>query len=313
MSELVSLTGNTSAKFDQHIGRKGYKAPHWGNSPDSTVYVYYDKKNGPQEEMCIVKCNEPNKTRVRFQTPHEEEFKRLETGLQSEGYLYTEKDQVGLYQKGLLCVHTWKKAEGDKTTYFFEVEKKTLPKARDIVYAEDLLSLSSHEYLAAVYGDANVKKDFFYFSDEEVNKCSVLFPNTPMQVIFIWKDEASRRDIDFILLGGQLRAQSSAGYDRPVVQNTWQSKQGIQSGMSLKELYGLNDNDIQIYSWGSDRPGVVDATTKGNLNFKKLSLVLNCFDCNDDKLSAATSLKASNLINEGRRVFVSTIVLMPEK
>ena len=75
---------------------------------------------------------------------------------------------------------------------------------REIVFAEDLLTLDSHEFLVAAFGKGNVKEDWFYFTAENRKKCSVIFPNTSRQAIFIWEDEDNRREISFILIGEQM-------------------------------------------------------------------------------------------------------------
>jgi hypothetical protein len=219
-----------------------------------------------------------------------------------------------VYQKANVSIFPSVKKEGDKTVYGFIVEKKELPKARDVVFAEDLLQFSSHEYLVAAYGAANVKGDVFYFSEKELNKCSVLYPNTNMQVIFIWEDEINLRGISFILVGGQLRAQSSIGYHKQIELNAWQSKQGIHAGMSLKELQTMNGEQLKFYGWDTDQPGVLLNKNAGSLNFKKLGLVLNCLDCNEDKYYSKSGILGSeDMLKENRRIYVSTMVILPNK
>jgi hypothetical protein len=147
-----------------------------------------------------------------------------------------------------------------------------------------------------------------------MNNCSVLFPNTSMQVIFIWKDEASRKGIDFLLIGGQVRAEGSFNYHKQVELNAWQSKDGIRSGMSLGELEELNGQPFMINGWDTGQPGLVAENSKGKIDFKKVGVVLNCLDCNEDRYYTNNSLiNSSKLLAQNRRVYVSTLVVLPPK
>lgn len=159
-----------------------------------------------------------------------------------------------------------------------------------------------------------MKRDLFYFSEKEVAHCSVLYPNTSMQVIFIWKDEENLRDLAFLLIGGQLQVQSSISYHKQVEQNVWQSRQGIYSGMSLRELQRLNGKSINIWGWQSDQPGMVAENNTGAINFKEVSLVMNCLDCNEDAFYSNNELlNSDNVLREGRRVYIASIIMLPKK
>ncbi|HVG42199.1 MAG TPA: hypothetical protein VM888_11365 [Chitinophagaceae bacterium] len=320
MGDLVNLTTFTSAKFDNYVSRRGFKSSSFTSaSADSLSYNYFDKKaRMVQPETFIAKYGAEDAAKVCFQTTSLEEFTKLNDQLK-EQYNYTPKETNGIaapviYQKLNVSITPRVRTEGDKTVYSFLVEKKAVPKAKDIQYAEDLLQYTSHEYLVAGFGETNVKKDVFYFSDKEINKCSVLYPNTNQQVIFIWNDEANNRDISFILIGGQLRAQSSLTYHKQIELNSWQSRQGIRAGMSMKELRMMNGQQLKFYGWDSDQPGVLVNKTTGNLNFKNLGLVFNCFDCNEDKYYSANEILSSDdVLKENRRIYVSTLILLPDK
>lgn len=314
MDDLVSFTGFPTEKFDNYISKRGYRQQDVPLGSDSLAYAYYDKKAKAQAfEKFILRCNNEDRAVISFQTTLQEEFANLSAQLKEEGYHFAGgQGSQALYQKGNITIQPVVKKEGGKTVYSFVIERKALPRARDIHYAEDFLQLSSHEYLVSVFGAANVKKDNFYFTDTEINKCSVLYPNTNMQVIFIWKDEVNSRDIAFLLVGGQLRAQGSINYHKQIEQNTWQSNQGIYMGMSLKELQKLNGNNMDIYGWQSSQPGVVAEKNAGAIQFKNIGIILNCLDCNEDRFYSNNELIASSsLLAEGRRVYVTTLVILP--
>ncbi|MBD0278354.1 MAG: hypothetical protein ICV81_10390 [Flavisolibacter sp.] len=315
INDLVGFTSYPVNKFDALISRRGYKP--YGYQSD--MPAYYKATKDKTLETIIARQEVNDAATVTYQTTSPEEFSGLKNELQKAGYLYTEgKNKKGelvqLYQKGNVTVQPVIKTEEEKKVYCFLVERKALPRVKDIAYVEDLLQLSSHEYLTVVYGEANVKKDLFYFSEQEVNKCSVLFPNTSMQVIFIWDDEDNSRNISFLLIGGHLRTQSYRANNGLVEQNKWRSSQGVFSGMSLKDLVALNGQPITFFGWQSDQPGLVLKKNTGNIDFKKIGIVLNCFDCNKDNYYSKTEiLSSTQVLNENHRVYVSTFIVLPEK
>ena len=52
----------------------------------------------------------------------------------------------------------------------------------------------------------------------------------------------------------------------------------------------------------------------GKIDFKKVGIVLNCLDCNEDKFySEKDILNSADVLSENRRVYVSTIIVLPPK
>jgi hypothetical protein len=314
LNDLVSYTGYTPNRFENSIAKKGYRTVGFNNSTDGRTYTWKDKKKEEGIEKAIAKSDKEDRATIAFNTTSATEAEALSRQLKEEGYRFAEGAKTELYQKGNITIRPVKKQDGKRTLYSFSIERKVLPRSKDFVHAEDFLGLTSHEYLASVFGEAAVKRDLFYFSEQEVNRCSVLYPNTSRQVIFIWKDEENLRDLAFLLIGGQLQVQSSLSYHKQVEQNEWQSRQGIYSGMSLRELQRLNGASINLWGWQSDQPGVVAAKNTGTINFKEVSVVLNCLDCNEDAFYGNNKLlNSDDVLREGRRVYVSTIIILPKK
>lgn len=309
---LVDFTNLHGKQFESYIARKGFKPDPSEINPG----IYYKKEKKGSIERQIEKFEHEDSGSIIFQTTCKQEFLGLAQQLQQEGYASTKENLVcenvsALYQKRHIIIEPKIEQAEDKTLYSYIIQKKNLPAARNIVYAEDLLQLTSHEYIAAVFGENNVRKDVFYFSEKEQNKCSILFPNTNMQVIFIWKDETNRRDISFLIIGGQLKAGSGTSY-RQVEQNKWHSLNGVYKGMSLKELFRLNGSPINFYGWESDEAGFVMRDNKGTIDFKKTGVKLTCLDCNEDQFySDSNIISSSALLNQNRRAFVSALVITP--
>ena len=316
IGNLVELTMIHTPKMGANLGRKGYKpVNHLEDAGDVNTFkkTLKDKISFKQ----INKWDQNDTATIVFQTSSEMEFNQLFGELVNEGFYYPEKQTLlpgcfPLYQKGNITVLPSKKIIEDKVVYDFKVQRKVLPAVRDVVFGEDLLQLTSHEYLAAVFGSHNVKKDVFYFSENEMNKCSVLFPNTSMQIIVVWKDEINIRDISFVIIGGQLKEASANVTYKDMDYNKWRSSSGVYAGMSLRQLTELNENAITFYGWETDQPGVVTKQNTGKIDFYKVGVQLNCLDCNADKFYTNNGLiSSSRILNDNSRVFVSTIIIIP--
>lgn len=314
-NSLIGLTELSNDRFQDYFSRKGYREqPSEFQSHGTSFYKRNKREN---IENLIEKFDASNTSSVVFQTTSFYEFKELNNELQQSGYAYAKEDQIkkniySLYQKGNVTIQPQIKEENGKTLYCFIVERKKLPHPTQIVHAEDLLQLTTHEYIAAVYGAANVKKDVFYFSEKEVNKCSVLFPNTTMQVIFIWKDEVKNRDISFLIIGSSYRKGAEDFY-RSMAFSKWKSSQGIYPGMSLNDLCELNGNHLNFYGWESEEAGFVQRNNTGVIDFKKTGVQLSCLDCYEDKFySNSKIINSADVLKKNSRVYVSTLIIVPE-
>jgi hypothetical protein len=316
INSLVELTAVHTPKLGENLNRKGYKFfnPEENHGDVNTFKKTLKDKISFKQ---IEKFNHNDTATIIFQTSFETEFNQLLGELLEAGFYFPDKQvfaqgQFPAYQKGSITVHPSTKIIDDRRVYYFKVQRKLLPTVRKIVFAEDLMQLSSHEYLAAVFGSQNVKKDFFYFSEDEVNKCSVLFPNTSMQVIIVWKDEINNQDISFFVIGGQLKDASANINYKDIQYNKWHSKNGVYVGMSLRQLIELNEKPVNFYGWDTEQPGLLSNQNPGKIDFKKTGIQLNCLDCNADKFYTNNGLiSSSRILNDNRRIFVSTIVIIP--
>src|SRR6186713_1235554 len=318
IKELVFFTNIPTNKFCTYISRKGYKL-----SPDDTVerefsIAYHKTSKDKAIEKLVGRYDKNDTAAIFYQTTSKFEFDELKLNLEEDGFENgftdsTNSQTPSFYQRGNITITPVIKKENEKEIYGFTIERKELPKANDILYAEDLLKLASHQYLSSVFGTSNVKKDLFFFSEKEINKCSVLFPNTSRQVIFIWKDAINNMDIAYLMIGGELRSKSSEAFEKAIDMNKWRSKQGIYLGMSLRELERFNNGPVKFYGWESGQPGIVFPKNKGSINFKNLGVQLNCLDCNEDKYYSKSELiTSSDVIKQNGRVYVSTLIIMPE-
>ena len=316
--ELVSFTSIPTSKFDDYISRRGFKP-----QPDSVYSAFdnsfYKVSKDKTIQTFLGRVDKNDNASLYFQTTSLDEFNELKTEMVRNGFSYAPYDSLkelfpAMYQRANVRVFPAIKQQGDHAVYTLEVQRKQLPRASDVSFAEDLMQLASHEYLATVFGPSNVKKDIFYFSEKEINRCSVLFPNTGLQVIFIWKDQVNHKGISLMMIGGQLRAQSSQGFHKAIEMNKWRSSQGIYLGMSLTELEKRNGGPIEFYGWETEQPGIVSPKNKGNIDFKRLGVQLDCLDCNEDRYYSNTELlHSTEVLKQNGRVYVSTLILLPEE
>lgn len=316
MKELVSFTSIPTNKFDSYISRKGYKVQP-ASEESSFNNAFYKVSKDHSIQKILGRYDRSDTSSLFFQTNSIAEFNELKNELKENGFVHASYDSTKklfppMYQRGSIRVIPSLKQDTAQTIYSFEVQRKELPKPSEVAFAEDLMSLVSHEYLAAVFGPSNVKKDVYYFSEKDLTRCSVLFPNTNLQVVFIWKDEENQKEIDYMLIGGQVRTQGSQAYHKTVEMNKWRSTQGIYLGMTLRDLEQLNGAPIEFYGWDSEQPGIVSPKNKGKIDFKKLGVQLNCLDCNEDKYySKNNMLNSTEILQQNGRVYVSMLILVP--
>lgn len=309
---LVGLTNASKDQFQTSISRKGFKQVP-AEKDSNTYFKNYKRKS---IEKMIRRYDQDRYDSVVYQTSWLQEFLDLNQELKDAGYATSNGDTImnnvfSIYQKKNITIKPRLKQEAGKTLYSFIIEKKELPQPKEIIYAEDLLKINSHEYLSAIFGANNVKKDVFYFSEKEVNKCSILFPNTSMQAIFIWNDEVNNRNISLLIIGGQFSGGNTLNHTT-VEQSKWQTSNGIYQGMSLKELYHLNGSDIKFYGWDKDEGGFIVPEKIGNIDFKKIGIKLTCLDCNEDEYySKSGIITSTTVLKDNRRVFVSALVIAP--
>ena len=319
LKDLVEFTDLDVQKFDAHIGRKAFKRDY--NSPRETQsnYNYFQVKKVKKGEPITRKISyqQASEPVVCYQTTSEKEFSQLKHKMLDAGFRCYENQEDAekplLYQKGPYAINTSTEIIDSAVYYTLVLNRLAVPKLKDINYVEDLLQVSSHEVLVDLFGHSNVQQDIFRFSETETNTCSVLFPNTPREVIFIWDDEANYRRISFLLIGKHAETRGTSGFSRQVEQNEWVSRQGVYQNMTLRELQELNGGKVQFYGWASEQPGVLTPANTGKIDFKKLGIVLSCLDCSGNKIYQTSLVDSQRAIADDKRIYVSAMIILPEK
>ena len=316
IKEFLSLTSYTSKKFENYLSKNKYKLGNKSFRDEILVNTYYlrTKKKWdetPRATTMIETYQKGKSFSFSFSTSSPDEYRDAKKELKQEGFFCGNEDDSGsassLFQRRNISVLISK----EDTIYSFRFHQEMLPPPASIHYAEDLLQFTSHEYLVSVFGEKNVLKDLYYFSDKTLVKCSMLFPHTPRQAVFIWKDGANLCDLSNLIIGGNMPTASSAKYDDVIGENLWMSKDGIYSGMSLSSLARLNGNDFKFYGINAVSPLAVVPENTGKINFKKKAVVLGCLNPYGSQLLNNKMVSSDEVTYDNPGLFVFMIMLSP--
>ena len=320
LDNLITATEVADSKVDNYFSQKGYvrgASFHTGDTL-TQLFAFRGKKRQKTFDTTFRELKHTRVGRditVDYSTCSQEEFQRLKdqllkTGFKTSDSIKTETLPL-VYQHGAMTMNVSTCFVDSMTAYTFSLRHRLLPGPKDIQFAEDLLMFNSHANLVHVFGSGNVKNDIYYFSATEFNRCSVLFPNSNRQAVFIWKDEANDRDLAYLVLGGQLMVQGSFQFTHPIAENAWMLRNRVRAGMSISELRRINGLNFTFHNVSSEYSGMIIHDGAGSINFEKESIVLACLNCGDMKHSTRATLTADEAIQQGRRFFVFTIMLYP--
>jgi hypothetical protein len=290
VSDLLTLSSTPSKSIDNYLGKKGFVLASNHPDPDGgiTNISFIQKKKASRDADSVIRTVDLYKKEDCYffilNTSSVAEYENGCNWLKKNQFFYVAGDDSSrtaayTFQKRNYVISTEPVISEQDTLYRISVRKKQIPEIKEVQYAEDLLRFDSHEYLISFFGERSVKKDDYYFSENELKKCSVLFPNTNQQAIFIWDDEENYSKLSYVLISGILPTMSAVQYTGFVSQNKWISKTGLYSGMGLTDLIKINNADINFYGRNSEFSFLIDPASKGNINFKKCGVMLGCIGC----------------------------------
>jgi hypothetical protein len=314
LKELTGLLELPRVKLETHLQKRGFKRDYYASTESGICFTRQEKKEKkPRQSFRIIPTD--NDFVLSYQTRSAEEYDNLKQELTKAGYVCPKKnDSVSqLYQRWGTRIESHINVVDSTIWYELRAERKELPKMKDIVAAEDLLQLDAHQYLEAVFGRENVKQDVFYYTENETNRCSVIFPNSDMEAIFVWNDEVNMKDLAFILIGGTLKPRDKLENVNAVAPNSWHSRQGIFCGMTIREMELLNKQPIRFYNWRTESAGYLAPGNRGKIDFNNLGVVFNCLNCGFTHVSNDEVLESANAIANDQKVFVKSLIILPEK
>ena len=273
LKDLIELLDVPSNKIDNQLYKKGFKRSGYVPPSEEALVSFMRMKKDKSDPQYYWVASDK---KFVYETPSVDEFVTLKTEIKAAGFFTPGTDtssQCLVYQKKVITIETTTRMVEGVKYYVIKASKKELPQKKAVLFAEDLLILDSHQYLAEMFGKENVKADVFYFSEDDSARCSVVFPGTNKEAIVLWKDAVNLRYIDMVIIGGSLRPNATPA--SVVSFNTWRSIQGPYCGMSLKELVMLNQAPVRFYNWHTESSGCLLLSNKGNIDFKRLGLVLS--------------------------------------
>ncbi len=320
VSDFIRISSVSQQKITGYILKEGFFRTNQFMAGDTTIQEFQLKaKKAAESKDSAFRYAQAllfeNSTAFSYYTTSSDECKAIIKSLKENGFHCEGENYQApfIYQKNDMSVKLGSKTEDTLLYYSFTIRKDILPSPKNIAFAEDFLGFHSHENLEYVFGKTNVQKDIYYFSDTDLVRCSILFPNTERQVIFIWKDELNRCTISHLLIGNSLRNKKSGKDDRPFSENVWTLRNGLRANMSLSELVRMNKGDFSFYGLNSQYAGIVVPDKKGNIDFKNTGVILSCLNCSNSELMKHETVSADEAIGDNQRVFVQAVIVMPQK
>src|SRR5258706_2266098 len=214
VDDLLNVCQFSPQNFDKYIVKKGFAVKRRSVIENEMGYSFFENKRPASADTVSVTRSinlyKKNDTWcISLHTSSFDEYIAGRSRLKKLDFFFDAGSDTSLtapmlFQKKAITVRASAVREGDGPAYSFLVMKKEIPPPSSLHYAEDLLRFESHEYLVSCYGEKNVKKDTYIFSEKESKKCSILFPNTDEQAVFIWDDETNYRKIAYILISGTI-------------------------------------------------------------------------------------------------------------
>jgi hypothetical protein len=321
VDDLLTLSSLSPKNIDGYLNKKGFISAGKSLQDDLVGKTFVENKKAKSKNTSgiIRSISVYKKEDIDYfvlQTSSEHEFRDGSNRLKRAGFFIDSSKSKGragplLFQKRNISVIGSSTMEEGLVEYTISLQKKELPNPNNIRYAEDLLMFDSHEYLVSFFGQKNVKQDVYYFSEKELKKCSVLFPNTNQQVTFIWNDEIALSKLSYILISGILPTAGAVQFSASVSQNKWNLKNGIYSNITIRELLDLNGEDFEFYGRNSEFSYMISPDSKGNIDFKKVGITLGCFDCSSSQLLDMKKVSAIDAIERGLSMYVVYIMIIP--
>ncbi len=321
VNDFLYASSLSPKKLESYLNKKKFVRGGSSYQSDIAVNVYHrkiEKSKKKKDTLNITRSVETFQTKSNssftYITSLENEYiESLKELKEEEFYCGNENDTVRiLFQKRNISVVAKRIIEKNADTlYSIAITHHVLPLPEEIQFAEDLLRFYSHEYLVSFFGQKNVIRDVYYFSEKEVAKCTVLFPKTSRQAVFIWEDNINLCKPAYLIIGGNMNAGTITNYDGIISENVWNSKDGIYSGMSLNSLMKLNGSSFKFYGKNSDSPYMIVPEKTGAINFKTNRVVLGCLNPTGSRLLNNATIGADEILSDNLGLYVYMMMILP--
>jgi hypothetical protein len=316
-SDLISWSSLSLQKFEQAVAKKGFSKAELSGRNQAVYHVYRQKIRDSAQALRIAERFQAGKEQfLVLKTSSYPEFVSMRQQLKTDGFFCgldsfpADGSEVVLQKKNVI-VQAGRIIENADTLYGLRFHFANIPHPSAIQYADDLLQFTSHQFLISMFGAGNVMKDIYFFNDNEINACSVLFPNTSRQAVFIWKDETNLKDLSSVIVGGGLHVGGDINYASHIIENSWTLRNGMRPNMRLRELMQMNGADFQFYGKESPYYLKVKPDADGAVNFKTTSVVLGCLNCTATSFLDTELVSAEEAMSRNLALHVQMLILSP--
>lgn len=318
VNDLLTLSSISPRNIESYLDKKGFGPSSTTVQNGVAVRTFQEKvKSGSMNinrSIDLYKNGDVNF--IALKTSSLDEYTEGRSILKNAGFFYdrdTSRANSLVFKKdGITIQANSDNKPNSSPIYNFVLQKKEFPDPGPLKFAEDLLKFDSHDHLINYFGAENVKKDIYYFSENESTNCSVLYPNSSRQVMFIWEDGPNLFKISFIMISGVLQTTSTVQYNGNFSQNKWKFKSGIYLGMRIRDLLELNANDFSFYGRQSDYSFMVVPEKTRYIDFKTMGVLLDCFDCYNSPVLNTEKVSAATAADKDLSLYVSCIMISPQ-
>jgi hypothetical protein len=300
------------------MNRQGFEVNCMQNDRDTLLAEFVPKRkklfenNIPNENINI--RFEPDVKYYYFFTKSLPDFQEGKQKLLKESFFCGDKESIEkltpiFFQKANMTVLATYSGSDSNRNYLFLLKLKKIP--TEVATADDLLQFDSYQYLSSFFGPQNIKSDLYYFTRNELKKCSVLYSGTKMQAVFIWNDEHNMDHLSYIIISNGLPTIGTQNSASASGLGEWPFKSGIFTGMDIKDLIRINQADFSVYGGKSELAFMIDPDNDGKIDFKKTAVMLSCDQCEESPVFNQPLVSALDLVKAHLTLKVHDIILYP--
>ena len=320
INDLIDLTEMKTRDIGIFLSKRGFEATCKESSGDTLNMAFQSKRRKHELETLPEKTLElrfgPDTKSYYYYTKNQRDFINAKRRLIKWGYYCGTDDNSGhiayiLFQKANMSLVTTPIRSDSSGYYLMLLTIRKIPSA--ITYAEDLLQFDSYQYLASFFGPQNIKSDLYYFSKNELKKCSVLYNGTKRQAVFIWGDEQNMDHLSYIIISNGIPTLGAQGNTTLTGTSGWQFRSGVYTGMSVRELLRLNQADFEVYGNNSQFSFMIQPSSAGKINFRTTAIMLSCDECDTNPIFNRQTVRAIELAKSNIPAKVHDIILYPQK
>ena len=315
VGDLITLSTLPNTSVGHFMNKKGFIISDKPTEKDTVGVTYIIKvKRGKKDTSMLRSINMYEAYGSKYFILHTlvpEDFTNGKSSLIKSGFFNGDKKDTGkisssVFQKGSISIQAFSEITDSITHYTFTLRNKIIPDS--IRFAEDLLQFDSHEYLVSYFGEKNVKKDRYFFSEKELRKCSVIFSGTRRQVLFVWGDQQNLNNLEYIIVTNELPTEGAAENNPLSADNVWKLKNGIHTGIQLRDLLRINEMDFYIYGNKSQLAFMVLPEVTGKIDFKQTEIMLSCKSCSQEDIFNQKEVSALDVAKANLQMRVNDII-----